>query len=100
MEKSQQVYDMAQALRIQLRYVCAGCWGELSIFPLPGSPDNKVTCLICGDDRGVVTRAYAERRQAESLAELREARQNLRGLIPAPESTQKSPEQLVKELGF
>lgn len=69
--------------RLTRDYVCAQCWDQL-IYELNRgvSPKcYKVYCLKCGEDRGFVTRDYAERRKAESNAEALEAARNLGDLL-------------------
>jgi DNA-directed RNA polymerase subunit RPC12/RpoP len=68
-----------EAQHTERNYVCAQCWGQLITQPSRGK-DHKcftVLCKSCGEDRGFVTREYAERRKAEDRADANEARRNL-----------------------
>lgn len=77
-------FDYAQSNIIVKHYVCAQCWGPLMQDFNPGKPKErryKVTCPDCGEDRGFVTREFAEQRKAESGAKAREAAHNLGELL-------------------
>ena len=92
-----ELYDYLDATRTQQRYCCAGCWGHLTIWSVRGTSDVRLACHKCGDGRGFVTKAYAERRRSESLAEAAEAKSLLRKIGVLPKSTQTVTETL-KEL--
>jgi hypothetical protein len=77
-------------------YVCATCWGLLAEVFENGQHIVKCTNPDCTGE-GFVTKAYANRRKQDSLAERREARDNLTKILNLP---RKSKEQLLKELGF
>jgi DNA-directed RNA polymerase subunit RPC12/RpoP len=68
-----------EAQHTERNYVCAQCWGQLITQPSKGKGFKafKVICPGCGEDRGFVTREYAERRKAEDRADANEARRNL-----------------------
>jgi len=71
--------DITDCDRLTRDYVCAQCWGSLIYEVVRGKTPKryKVYCQNCGEDRGFVTRSYAERRKAESNAEKAEAERNL-----------------------
>lgn len=81
------------------RYRCAGCWGVLVALPAEGSLLDVQCGGDCPDNSGFVTKGFAERRQAESIAELHEARHNLKDIIPVPH-VDKTGDEILKELGF
>jgi len=67
-----------EATHTERFYVCAQCWGQLITQPSKGKHRCfSVFCPNCGEDRGFVTREYAERRKAEDHAEALEVRRNL-----------------------
>lgn len=80
-------------------YVCSRCWGHLTQQHGP----NRTWIVRCPNPDcngvGFVTRGYAERRQAESFADLAEARHNLKDIIPTKEDN-KTESELIDELGF
>lgn len=100
MSRNEQVFDRAKALSIRDHYRCAGCWGFLTIVPIKGKREDRVTCERCGDERGFVTQSFVERRQSDSWGEYLEAKRNLKGIIPVEEGEKRSPEEIMKELGF
>lgn len=87
------------AINTTRRYRCAGCWGVLIALPAEGHDLNVVCAGDCPDGSGFVTKGFVERRQAESSAELYEARHNLRKFIPVPRLN-KSADEILKDLGF
>lgn len=78
-------------------YVCAHCYGHLVRFIEPDG--YRVECYQCGSDQGYVTKAYAERRRLESIAEKAEVTSLLQSLGVLPKE-RKSNEQILSELGF
>ena len=80
-------------------YVCSNCWGDLVKYHAPNRM-SRVKCVNCGDDTpGFVTRWYAEKRRSESMADKLDIQINLRDIFPS-EYAGKSPDELVKELGY
>jgi len=96
-ENESQIYDVTQAQVIRRDYVCAHCWGHLEYYALKNSRLVQVACPNCGPGQGLVTKSYSERRQSESIGELREARRNLAGLIPDRHHP-KSEAETIREL--
>jgi hypothetical protein len=82
-------------------HVCSACWGLL-IKTRPVREERRwiVRCEECGEStKGYVTRAYAQRRAEASYIERQAARAALRDAVPWMRSN-KSPKQLLKELGI
>ena len=96
-ETELQLYDISQAQVVRRDYVCSRCWGHLEYYAIKKSHLVQVACPRCGAGLGFVTRSYSERRQSESIAELAEARQRLRGLIPDRHHP-KSEAETIREL--
>lgn len=98
-----------QAQKIIRDMACSACWGHLieqpaeppvGITPLAGEHFSRVICPICGDGtRGYVSKAYVERRLAESRAEAAEAREALKGAMPSLARSFTQAEALA-DLGF
>ena len=91
--------NMTDCDRLTRHYVCAQCWGTLIYELVRGKTPKryKVFCQQCGEDRGFVTRDYADRRRAESGAEKIEAARNLGaalGIEKQPFDLEKSINQL------
>ena len=89
------------------RYCCSNCWGHLLRFHTKVEEDGKthieeyVLCHSCLDEtRGYVTKSYAERKRQESEVQYTEARHNLAETLGIPTSSGKSPEELLRDLGF
>ena len=85
-----------QAANTLRRYCCAGCWGPLTEYIVPGGL-SRVACGRCGDGRGFVTRRYAENRLACSVAEALEVKLLLREANILPK---RSAGQILAEMGF
>lgn len=79
-------------------YVCAVCWSPLyERFDATG--ESIVTCMVHPEHEGYVTKAYAERRRAESLGEAAEVKELLNGLgITKNPHAGKTAEQIIAEL--
>ncbi len=62
---------------------------------------SEVTCVTeeC-ECPGFVTRSWVERAKAENAAQAIEAKQVLQNAVPWMKPEKKTPEQLLKELGF
>jgi uncharacterized protein (DUF342 family) len=73
--------------------VCSVCWGRLVM------KDTTAVC-INGCEGGYVSKAFVERRKAESAAEKVEVSEMLRAIGVLPERPKKSEEQILKELGY
>jgi hypothetical protein len=99
--------DYASAQRDAKRYVCAVCWGDLSIIET--DEGYRVICPKSNAGEctgsGFVTRRYAQRRKEESKVEKMEVRYiyihqyKMPEIIGLPRET-KSQAQLLSELGF
>lgn len=87
--------DLDETLR---HYVCSTCWGALS-FKYHEKKWYAI-CPACDENTvGYTSKAYAERRQAESTQEAIEAARNLRdilGLQPDKQSVAKN----LQDLGY
>lgn len=96
-----QIMDQVIALVTVKNYKCAGCWGHLTTFHIPGSQDVEVRCLKCGPGRGFVTRWWVSRQRALDVGNAMDVRPMLisAGVIDNPHAG-KSADQLIKELGF
>jgi len=80
-------------------YVCSACWGPLSAHPT--GDGVEIHCGECGAATpGFVSRHYTEKQKASSLAQYYLARQALREAIPWLFPAKKTPDQLLKELGY
>jgi hypothetical protein len=80
------------------RYVCGRCWGGLQSDSIPESKRKHVYCPTCGDGHGFVTRRTVEIRKEEDKLNAMVVKSNLRVYFdPGP---RKTPEQIIKELGF
>ena len=79
------------------RRVCSGCYGQLIMVADHYETDRyHVSCPSCTDwNGGTISNLTLERRNEQARAQYREARTNLRDILP-----QKSEEQLMKELGL
>lgn len=90
--------ESLEAMHIENHYVCASCWGTLITQRVkPEERLFKVICKKCGEDRGFVTREYAEKRRGESKVEAVEVRRNLGkvlGLKEKPIDLEKTIEKL------
>ena len=95
-----QIVDRAQAEILVRDYACAGCWGHLTTFTIKDSQDVKVTCLNCGDERGLVSKYWVARRRSQDIGDGVDVREMLEGIKILPPRQRKSPEQISKELGF
>jgi hypothetical protein len=89
--------DIAQALVVRERYVCAMCWGNLNVYFAHSGP-ARVTCDRCGDGQGFVTKRFAERRRNESRGEAIEVRDLLKRIGVTPHVV-KTAEELLAEIG-
>jgi len=78
--------------------VCAGCYGQVTLVTVKG--EQMLTCQKCGDYRGVVTRAYAQRRQSESVMELRNVMNTLGQVLQLPEPKKQTTAEILADLGF
>jgi len=83
------------------RRVCARCFGELTKRDTDSRIIYEVYCPNCEDawNFTTVSRYYATQLGQKAIMEYWEARNNLQDLFPSPHKG-KSPEQLIKELGF
>ncbi len=92
---------LEKAQTIVRHYLCSDCWETLAAYDDPNTRKSSVRCATqdcpC---RGYVRREFAERRRAESRAELAVARLALRGALPWYHEEKKTPEQLLRELGY
>jgi hypothetical protein len=88
----------ALAMDTLRRYVCAHCYGHLTLFADPETR-WRIECQNCGPASGFVTRRYAESRKEASHGEKLEVDQLLErlGLVVKP---RRSIEQNLRELGF
>ena len=90
--------EVTAALTIR-DYCCSACWGHLVKRPT----ENRlyiVECHSCGTDTpGYVTKAYADRRRAESFNEAYEVKKLLKGLGILP-TTKRSEQDILADLGF
>ena len=82
-------------------YVCSNCWGDL----IPLFAENRMWLVVCrrceNETKGYVTKYYAEIRRSESHGEQSETRILLQGMGIIPnEHSDKSADQLLKEMGF
>lgn len=77
MTNFEQVIPMEQMRNFIRDYVCAQCWKTLITEDVKQHGVVKITCPRCGDERGMVTREYADLRRAENRAELSDATKNL-----------------------
>jgi hypothetical protein len=82
-------------------YLCSDCWETLAAYDDPNTHKSSVRCVTqdcpC---RGYVRREFVERRKTVSRRELIEARLTLRGALPWYHEEKKTPEQLLRELGY
>lgn len=90
--------SVQEAKSIEDSHVCAQCWGPLTTLR-SSIPDRtfKVICPNCGEDRGFVTREYAEKRKGESRMEAVEAQHNI-GKQLGIKTEKHDRDQLIKEL--
>jgi hypothetical protein len=82
-------------------YCCATCWGHLTVRRTADG-ETRIECGKYGaEHQGFVTKAYAERRRAESAAEAAEVKELLRGLgvIDNPNAG-KTADDILRDLGF
>jgi len=86
--------SVREAMKLRRDYVCSKCYGEIAITS-KGS-EATVECYEC-KNKNFVTRKYAERKRAESAAELAEAKINLRPFIKTETRT---ANQNLKDMGF
>ena len=90
-----------KAQTIVRHYLCSDCWETLAAY---WDPDTRKSSVRCATQdcpcRGYVWREFAERRRAESRRELTEARLTLRRALPWYHEEKKTPEQLLRELGY
>jgi len=99
MKKGEFIFDnVAMAQKTVKDCVCAACYGPVVMQFAPWQK-YQVTCPKCGEDRGFVTRDWAEKRKAESHAELVEAKSNLAEAMGLNEP-KKSTEKIKQELGY
>jgi len=90
--------SLIEAQRTVRDYVCAQCWGQL-ISQVSKGKDHKcftVLCPNCGEDRGFVTREYANKRKAEDCFDALEAKRNLGKALGIDRSFDQS--KVIKEL--
>lgn len=90
------------AERFTRRYVCGKCWNDLQTYQIKGDLVHlHVTCELCGDGSGFVSRRYAERRQQESLTEYVEAKALLTPAVPwMRQAARKTEKEILSSLGF
>lgn len=84
------------------RRVCARCYGELDKVATKDDRNfYQVFCPNCGDTWNftTVSRGYAIKLGQEALSKYDEVHQNLSDLFPQRRSG-KTPEELIRELGF
>ena len=84
--------EAPKAEKLVRDYVCAQCWGELKMrvrWERGKGVWFEVGCALHPEHEGFVRRSWAEKRRAESMSELMEARENLREALgidtPTPE---------------
>jgi len=86
---------------IEGNFCCARCFSALQAKQNRG-PDRTwhVTCPVCGDGHGFVTKVYAEKKGEEEYWQYKEARRILieLGILKAP--PKKTAKKLMAELGF
>lgn len=78
-------------------YCCAHCWGRLAANI---TKEGWIVTCVNGCETGFVTKAYAERRRAESLVEKVEVNQLLQGIGVLPKPEKKTEQQILEELGY
>jgi len=77
---------------------CSNCYGHLVVYLTDDGAIVK--CHHCGDDtRGYVRKAWADRMRQQSAADLLDAKQVLKNIIPDL-SPKKSETELLRDLGF
>jgi len=72
--------DDAQAQLTARDYVCAQCWGRLTVRPSHREGVRLMAEVFCAahpEHEGFVRKGWAERREQEALADAVEARYNL-----------------------
>ena len=82
------------------RRVCSRCYGELEKRPVEGRL-YEAYCPECNGkwNYTTVSRSYAERLGQKALNEYMDVKGNMPDLFPNPHKG-KTPEELLKELGF
>jgi hypothetical protein len=60
----------------------------------------RIECHRCGAGQGFVTKAYAERRRSDSIGEKWEVEDMLEKTGVLPEQPRRSPEEILKDLGY
>lgn len=75
--------DIVECDQLIMHYVCAQCWGSLQFGLNKNSKVKKykVYCPKCGEDRGFVTRKFADKKRVESRLEAIEAKRNIGNLL-------------------
>jgi len=98
--------DSSEAKFDASKYVCAQCWGSLTIWPDPGDRNSSILKCNTPDCKcdGIVRQSTVDRKLAESRAEKQAAIRATRDLVPwvaemFPQQ-QKSEEQIMKTLGY
>jgi len=91
--------DYAEAEIIERDYVCAQCWGSLVSARNKRSQKKAFMawCPRCGEDRGFVTRHYAETKRAEDAADRFDAERNL-GELLGIKKEKLDPEKAINQL--
>lgn len=92
------ILDPASAQITRRDYCCAGCWGHLNLYDVPGQ-GTRIACPSCGDGRGFVTKHYSGRRRSEDHADALEVKLMLER-IGVLQTTAQSEQDILRELGF
>lgn len=82
--------------------VCSNCWGTLVWDNQieDGQQVTRVLCQTCRENtKGYVSRKFAERKRAESEVDLMVVKRNL-GRFMGPPKAKRTPEEILKSLGF
>jgi hypothetical protein len=84
------------------KMVCSICWSHLLSYPIKGDMQHvELRCSNrnCQGDRGMVTKAYADRRHSTDAAEYVEAKRNL-GIALGLVQPARKEQDIMTELGF
>lgn len=86
------------AEKLQRYYVCAGCWGHLTLYHAPERM-VRIVCDKCGDGRGFVTKRFAEGRRSDSIGEAMDVRKTLQ-MMGVLAKSNRTADQVLADLGF
>lgn len=82
-------------------YVCSSCWGHVLAWPQPDSNLVEVLCHSCGvETRGFVSKYFVDERRQQDHFDAYEVARLLQDLGVIERPPQRSPEQILEELGF